>query len=212
MLGPAWDAMVAEDPRLADLLAAEGGLDAWFARATGLIDTWFTLENPNRLEPAERELWVRTDLDLDGTTIELRGVIDRLDVAPDGAIRVVDYKTGRSPRPGYESSALFQMRFYALVVERVRERLPAMLQLVYLGDGQVVRRAPSAAEVATTESRIRSVWAGVRAAAASGTWAPRPTKLCGWCSFRDLCPEFGGTPPELDPAAVERATGVLPVG
>lgn len=212
LLGPAWEAMVAADPRLDELLAAEGGLDAWFERATALIDTWFTLEDPNRLEPTERELWVRTELDLGDTTLELRGVIDRLDVAPDGAIRVVDYKTGRSPRPGYESSALFQMRFYALVVERVRERLPAMLQLVYLGDGQVVRRTPSPAEVATTEQRIRSVWSGVRAAAASGIWAPRTSKLCGWCSFQALCPAFDGTPPELDPDAVERAVGVRPAG
>ena len=210
LLGPAWDAMVAKDPELVDLLVADGGLDGWFERATSLIDTWFTLEDPNRLEPAERELWVRTELDLGDTTLELRGVIDRLDVAPDGALRVVDYKTGRSPRPGYESSALFQMRFYALALERTRGRLPAMLQLVYLGDGQILRRTPTAAEVVTTENRIRSVWAGVRSSAASGTWAPRTSRLCDWCSFKSRCPAFGGTPPEPDPDAVERATGVRP--
>lgn len=212
LLGPAWDAMVERDPALTDLLATEGGLDGWFERATALIDTWFTLEDPNRLEPAEREMWVRTELDVDGTVLELRGVIDRLDVAPDGALRVVDYKSGRSPRPGYESSALFQMRFYALALERVRGRLPAMLQLVYLGDGQILRRSPSATEVASTENRIRSVWSGVRSAASSGTWPTRTSRLCDWCSFRSLCPAFGGTPPEADPDAVERATGVRPLG
>src|SRR5450756_3227373 len=73
---------------------------------------------------------------------QLRGIVDRVDVAPDGAIRVVDYKTGRSPKPGFESGALFQMRFYALVLSRLRGRVPAMLQLVYLGDGTLLRHSP----------------------------------------------------------------------
>ena len=50
--------------------------------------------NPQRLEPAEREMFVQTETS-DG--LLLRGFVDRLDVAPDGAMRVVDYKTGRSP-------------------------------------------------------------------------------------------------------------------
>ena len=47
-----------------------------------------------RLEPAERESYVETLLD---SKLLLRGFIDRLDVAPTGEIRVVDYKTGRRP-------------------------------------------------------------------------------------------------------------------
>ena len=56
--------------------------------------SYFTLEDPRRLEPAERELYVETLLE---SGLLLRGYVDRIDVAPDGAIRVVDYKTGRSP-------------------------------------------------------------------------------------------------------------------
>ena len=52
----------------------------------------------------------------------LRGFVDRLDVAPDGAMRVVDYKTGRSPGTRFMEEALFQMRFYALVLWRLRGR------------------------------------------------------------------------------------------
>jgi putative RecB family exonuclease len=52
------------------------------------------LGHPRRLEPAERELYVETLLD---SKLLLRGFIDRLDVAPTGEIRVVDYKTGRAP-------------------------------------------------------------------------------------------------------------------
>ena len=72
---------------------------------------------PQRLEPAERELFVQAETS-DG--LLLRGFVDRLDVAPDGAMRVVDYKTGRSPGTRFVEEALFQMRFYALVLWRLR--------------------------------------------------------------------------------------------
>ena len=45
-----------------------------------------------------------------------------MDVAPTGEVRIVDYKTGKAPRPEYAEGALFQMKFYALVLWRLRGR------------------------------------------------------------------------------------------
>ncbi len=203
LLRPCWDQIVADRPDCAGLVA-EGGQDAWFAQAEALLRTYFTLEDPNRLEPAERELAVSTDLD----GFELRGIIDRVDVAPNGAVRIVDYKTGRSPGAGYEASALFQMRFYAAVLRRLRGTVPAMLQLIYLGDGTVLRHVPDEAELATTEAKVRAVWSGIQASARDASWEPRRSALCSWCAHQSLCPLFGGTPPEVAPEALERALGV----
>ncbi|MCL1872271.1 MAG: PD-(D/E)XK nuclease family protein, partial [Promicromonosporaceae bacterium] len=138
----------------------------------------------------------------------LRGIVDRLDVAPDGALRVVDYKSGRSPRPGYEASALFQMRFYGLVLWRERGVLPKMLQLVYLGDGQVLRSEPRERELEITEQRVRSLWDAIERAGRSGDFRPRRSALCGWCAHQAVCPEFGGTVPELDPALAAERLGL----
>ena len=55
--------------------------DGWFAAAAGAARRGSALEDPTRLEPAERELYVETELD-DG--LQLRGYVDRLDVAADG--------------------------------------------------------------------------------------------------------------------------------
>lgn len=115
---------------------------------------------------------------------------------------MVDYKTGRSPRPGYESSALFQMRFYALVLWRERGVVPAMLQLVYLGDGQVLRAQPTEGDLRLTEQRLRALWTAIEAAARSGSWTTHRSALCSWCAHQGLCPEFGGiTPMAPDGAA-----------
>ncbi|MBO1750255.1 PD-(D/E)XK nuclease family protein [Actinotalea sp. BY-33] len=209
LLAPSWADMLVERPECSEVVEEDEGLSGWFGGAGQLLETYFTLEDPNRLEPAERELKVSTELE-DG--LLLRGVVDRLDVAPDGALRVVDYKTGRSPRAGYEGSALFQMRFYALVLARLRDRVPAMLQLVYLKDGTLLRHVPTPAELATTEKRVQAIWAGIRRTAEAGSWEPRTSPLCGWCAHQAICPAFGGTPPPIPEGAVELSLGVRPGG
>jgi putative RecB family exonuclease len=201
LLAPEWDRLVAAEPDLAALVSDDGleGPDrlSWFADAARLVDSWFTLEDPTRLEPAERELYVEAEVD--GLT--LRGYVDRLDVAPDGAMRVVDYKTGRSPSEHVEGKALFQMRFYALVLWRSRGVVPTLLQLVYLGDREVLRYSPDEADLLATERKVKALWAAIETAATTGDWRPSPSRLCDWCDFKALCPAWGGTPPPLPVAA-----------
>lgn len=208
-----WERLVEAEPRYATLFedggaAAGTALEAWLGRARRLVGTYFTLEDPNRLEPDGRELRVETSLD-DGPV--LRGIVDRLDVAPGGALRVVDYKTGRAPGPGFEGSALFQMRFYGLVLWRERGTLPRMLQLLYLGDGQVLRAEPTARELEATETKVRALWSAIQEAARTGDWRPRRSRLCGSCAHQALCPAFGGTPPVIPPGALRERLGVEPV-
>jgi len=126
-------------------------------------------------------------------------------VAPDGSMRVVDYKTGRSPSELFERSSLFQMKFYALVLWRLRGVVPRMLQLVYLGNGEVVRYEPDEADLLATERGIKALWAAIERAAATGDWRPRVSRLCDWCDHKSLCPEWGGTPPPLPTDAPARA-------
>lgn len=201
-----WARLVDEEPELARVLDADddGAPDDWYAQAVVLINRWFTLEDPQCLEPAERELYVEAEVD----GLILRGFVDRLDVAPDGAMRVVDYKTGRSPSELFERSSLFQMKFYALVLWRTRGVVPRMLQLVYLGNGEIVRYLPDEADLLATERNIQSLWAAIQRSAETGDWRPRTSKLCDWCDYRDLCPAWGGTPPPL-PADAQAGPPIL---
>ncbi|TGB14340.1 DUF2800 domain-containing protein [Streptomyces palmae] len=193
-----WQRLLAARPELAELFAGEDGgqdaerLAAWLSDAERLVERWFTLEDPTRLEPAERELFVETEL---ASGLTLRGYIDRVDVAPTGDVRIVDYKTGKAPAPQYASEALFQMRFYALVLWRLRGTVPRRLQLVYLGSGDVLTYDPDEADLLGVERKLHALWEAIRLATDSGDWRPRRTKLCGWCDHREQCPEFGGTPP-----------------
>ena len=195
LVAPQWERLVQEEPELAEMLETDEQRTeaSWFGEAVKLIETWFTLEDPTRLEPAERELYVETDIG--GLT--LRGIVDRLDVAPNGALRIVDYKTGRSPGEHFETKALFQMRFYALVLWRLRGVVPQMLQLVYLGNKEVLRYSPDEHDLLATERKITALWEAIQRAAEDGDWRPHRSKMCDWCDHKALCPEWGGTPPPL---------------
>lgn len=205
MVAPSWDRLVDAEPGLAAIFADDAdALGPWLVSCREALRRYFTLEDPRRLEPAERELYVESLLD---SKLLLRGFVDRVDVAADGSIRIVDYKTGRSPAEGFEGKALFQLRFYALVLWRTRGVVPRVLQLVYLGNGELLRYEPDEQDLLATERKVEAIWRAIRAAEETGEWLPRRSRLCGWCSHQALCPEFGGTPP---PLPERRTAGAAP--
>jgi putative RecB family exonuclease len=206
LIEPAWDQLVADEPSLADLFADEADREPWLIQAKEMLDRYFTLEDATRLEPAHRELQVEAVLP---SGLRLRGYIDRVDIAPSGDVRIVDYKTGTAPRAEFEARALFQMKFYALVLWRTRGTVPRMLQLIYLGNGELVRYAPDEADLLATERKVEALWRAIERARDAADWRPRPGRLCSWCAHQQFCPEFGGTPPPL-PTAEELARRYTP--
>ncbi|CAB4966232.1 unannotated protein [freshwater metagenome] len=195
MLEPTWEALLEAEPALGEMFGDEGpDLTAWLSSCRTVLARYFDLEDPRRLEPADRELYVEALLD---SRLLLRGFVDRVDVAPDGRIRITDYKSGRSPGVGYEAKALFQMKFYALVIWRLRGVVPTVLQLVYLGNGEILRYEPDEDDLRATERKVEAVWTAIQLAHETGDWQPSPSRLCDWCSYHQFCPTKGGTVPPL---------------
>ncbi len=194
LLEPQWRRLLSEEPDYAGLFEDDAERDAWLTQARGMVERYFTLEDPQRLEPAEREMYVEVVLD---SGLLLRGYIDRLDVAPTGEVRVVDYKTGTAPGRDWEAKALFQMKFYALALWRRSGQVPRMLQLMYLGNGEIIRYVPDEADLRATERKVEALWAAIERSVRTREWRARRSRLCDWCDHQALCPEFGGTPPPV---------------
>ncbi|MDR7274561.1 RecB family exonuclease [Catenuloplanes atrovinosus] len=212
LVAPSWERLLEEDPALATLFeqpVPEGaraevlievqpgetpvtGVEDFLASARDLVKGYFTLEDPRRLEPAEREQLISTVID---DRLRLRGFVDRLDVSPDGQIRVVDYKTGGAPRAAFEAKALFQLKFYALVLWRTRGVVPRVLRLIYLKDVEVCDYSPDVEELERFERTVLALAKAIETATATRDFRPQPSKLCGWCNHKALCPAYGGTPP-----------------
>jgi len=194
LVGPAWEQLREDDPRVRELFDGDDDgaeLAAWLSSAGDLVDNYFALEDPSRLEPAAREELV--EIVIDG--LRLRGYVDRIDIAPSGEVRVVDYKTGSVPREAFEAKALFQMKFYALVLWRSRGDVPRQLRLMYLADRDTLTYTPDAGELERFERTLKAIWAAIAKASETGDFRASPSRLCGWCDHQALCPSFGGTPP-----------------
>lgn len=191
-----WQKLRADEPQVAELFSAEQAADetAWLASCVDLLQTYFGMEDPRYLEPESREERVSYELP---SGVAIGGIVDRIDVAPDGRIRVVDYKTGRSPNPRFEDKAMFQMRFYALVIWRTRGVIPTLLQLMYLGDGSFLTYEPDERELLATETKLLALWDAIARAIELRDFPARRSGLCGWCAHQALCPEFGGIPPPM---------------
>ena len=158
-----------------------------------LLERYFALEDPTRLEPAERELHVTTTLE---SGLTLRGYVDRLDVTAAGDMRVVDYKTGRAParglrgrrdvpdavlRPGPVAPARAGAADAAAALPRQR-RGPAL-------------RSPTRPICWPPSASSRRLWEAIRRATEAGDWRPSTSKLCDWCSYKDdAVPRVGWHP------------------
>ncbi|MGH3632991.1 RecB family exonuclease [Mycobacterium sp.] len=194
LVGPAWEQLIAGEPALAAGFDPEQCTQL-LDEARALLSGYYRLEDPTRFDPQGCEQRIEVEL-ADGTL--LRGFIDRIDVAPTGELRVVDYKTGKAPpeaRALAEFKALFQVKFYAVALLRSRQVLPTRLRLIYLADGQLLDYSPDRDELLRFEKTLMAIWRAIQSAGATGDFRPSPSRLCDWCPHQTHCPAFGGTPP-----------------
>jgi putative RecB family exonuclease len=168
--------------------------EEFLVSAFTLLRRYFELEDPTNFEPTELETHVEVNL---SEQLLIHGYIDRLDIAPTGELRIVDYKTGKSPSVGYEEKSFFQMKFYALILWKRLGKVPKRLQMIFLGDGKVLTQDPTEDDLIKTQLKIEKIAADIEFSKKSGEWPPRKSRLCDWCAHQDKCPEFGGTPPNL---------------
>lgn len=182
LLPSRWSAQLEGKPELKAMVTNE---KEWLDRATSLLTTYFTLENPSTFEATHREMHLENDFDTD---VYLHGYVDRLDIAPTGEVRIVDYKTGKSPKPGWEEKALFQLRVYALLYWKATGVLPRLLQLIYLGDGRVVKSNPTMKDIESAEKVLHRVAKDIFISIQKDYWPPKPSRLCDWCFFKSICP------------------------
>ncbi|MDO5098204.1 MAG: RecB family exonuclease [Corynebacterium sp.] len=190
-LKPNWALMCEKDPELTELVP---DVLEFLVECRTLLRGYFEMENPQGFDAHACEMFIDTTLP---NGVPVRGFIDRVDIAPTGEIRVVDYKTGKKPLPQYSAQAQFQMRFYALAWWRIHGVIPHQLRLMYLKVADSLFLTPSKEELEFFERDLAELWSKILMDIDSGHFRTKKSKLCGWCPHQSLCPEFGGTPPAL---------------
>jgi len=190
-LDAAWVALQ-DDPEFAGLELDDAGAAAFRADAEALVDGYFEMEDPDRVRTVGVELGLETDVG----DLRLRGIIDRLDVDDDGGLVVVDYKTGRAPSERFEQGKMSGVHIYALLCERVLGQAPAEVRLLYLRDRLTITARPNEQTIRGQRQRTAAVWQAIERACRQDDFRPRPSTLCRFCNFQELCPAYGGAQPQ----------------
>jgi putative RecB family exonuclease len=185
LLDVAWDEITA--PNGQPMLPFNEEEDRYLLeRASALLGNYFLLEDPASISAEELEWWVEHATE----QMHLRGIIDRVEVLPDGSWVLTDYKTGASPSEKASYGSFFGLRFYALVCWRQFGMMPSELRLVHLRKPEVITLKPTEQMLEGLERQLGAVANAIKKAYRTGVWTPRKGPLCNWCSHRAICPAW----------------------
>lgn len=116
----------------------------------------------------------------------LFGKIDRLDRRPDGALEVIDYKSGRRVYAEEDVRASLAMTVYQLLVARENPGVDVYTGVLNLRTGHGVFVLRSAGELDAAEREVAALAGEILA---DGVKAPVPGAQCRECPYPRVCPE-----------------------
>ncbi|MDD5294843.1 MAG: PD-(D/E)XK nuclease family protein, partial [Patescibacteria group bacterium] len=111
----------------------------------------------------------------------VRGVMDRIDEA-NGKIKIIDYKTG-GPKEKLIFEEKYQLLIYQLAAEELFRQEIDSLAFYYLDNNTEVKFLGSQDELEKTKEKIVSTIAEIK----KGEFPPKPSALCKFCDFYNIC-------------------------
>lgn len=179
------------DPEYASLELDPEVEAPWLEQVDALLVNYFRVEDPTTVSPSELEWWVehQTRASL------LRGIIDRVEIMPDGEWVLSDYKTGRSPSETYALGSFFGLKFYALVCWKAFGKVPKLLRLLHLKEPEVITLVPTVQMLQGLERQLDALAQAIQRAHERDDWRPRTSRMCNYCPHRAICPAYAETAP-----------------
>ena len=170
-------------------------MDRFRVRGRPVLRAFLERESASNAEPIAVELGFGIDVPVsqDEPTVRFVGYIDRVDRRPDGAIEIVDHKTGK-PRDQADVDRDRQLSAYAFAGARGGLRdpatgevlsVPARLGLHFAEPGLTVWTTRSADQVDAFGQQLSATVSAIR----RREFAANPGWACRWCEYRATCPD-----------------------
>ena len=170
-----------------DLGASSIG-EAWRRRAVLLLTRLYEGRPHPDADPVLLEHGV--EIELGGAV--WRGRIDRIEQDPDGRLRIVDYKTAKSPPPLKEAARSLQLGFYTLAAA-ADEAAGAFGEVSQAEFWHPLATDPKKRTSSFDPARLEETRARLEEIAgriAGEDWDPKPGKTCRRCEVRLVCPAW----------------------
>ena len=159
-----------------------------------LVHRYFELEDPPRCDRSASSCASSATVG----SVQLRGIIDRLELVENDELVITDYKTGSVPGERHELQRLAGVHMYALMVEQMLGKRPVRVQLLYLSKPEAIIATPSEQSVTGVARKSQALWTAIQSSCARDDFRPHPGPLCNYCSYQAYCPAFGGDPARAD--------------
>lgn len=156
--------------------------------AEPLIRNLFTLEDPTTITPIQTEM----DIVHDWNGRQWRGIFDRIDQVGDELV-ILDYKTGKAPADQYLDEKALGIKYYGTLAQELG-MAPSKLVLLYLGTPQRIEIPFTLKMGNVIQNKVIEAWDAIERCEQSGIWKAKPSFACGFCSFKDICPEYVDKP------------------
>jgi len=119
------------------------------------------------------------------------GRVDRVDALEGGALKVVDYKTGKFPKqPARAREEDLAAPVYARGASALFAGAPVVeVEYLYLATGERLSFPVDEAWQAHKDLAVVELARRTAEAEASGEFPATPSRLCAWCDFKARCPE-----------------------
>lgn len=120
-----------------------------------------------------------------GNDCQVTGRIDRIDRVSDGAVEIIDYKTGRSAPPENEMNDNLQLAVYYLALKTAWPDISEIkLTLNYLRPDIKMSFVPEVGFEKRAQDKLLALVAELQVS----SFAPKPGYYCKKCSYRKICP------------------------
>ena len=170
-------------------IVREGTEPDWY-RSTGArgLENYYRRHYPfDADQTLGLERKINFELDAEGQ-YKLRGIIDRLVRAKDGALEIHDFKTSRRVP---SQDALDRDRQLGLYELGVRDQLGEEGEVRLVWHYVVPDQLRTSTRTPAQRDALRDLTArSIDKIRSEQSFAPRPSALCDWCEFRAHCPAF----------------------
>lgn len=178
-----WDAEYRD--RVAPYVRTDEGMRLFRWNSWWCIENLWKVEDPALVEPTG----IETELNGEIGGVKIKGFIDRYSEIDDGHI-ISDYKTGKAPRPKWVSDKFFQLLIYAHLLDSLGLGKPKQVELIYLKDGVRYRHEISHDDLRSVEENIVRTKQEIDSKCELEEFEPVKSVLCGWCSYKKICPAW----------------------